>query len=64
MLILQVPSVVPCYIGRVSADEQFLDPHPVGHIIVLPTPAPEHVGEAINSLSSIVMPMTRYLDNT
>ncbi len=38
----------PGNIGGIAGDEELLDPEPVGHIVVLPAPAPEQVAEPVH----------------
>jgi hypothetical protein len=38
---------IPGNIGGIARDEELLDPEPVGHIVVLPAPAPEQVAEPV-----------------
>ena len=40
---------VPRYLGSVSDDLQFPVLDPLGHVVILSSPAPEHVGESVQS---------------
>ena len=44
---------VPRYLRPVADDLQFPVVNPLGHVVVLPSPAPEQVGETIDSLELV-----------
>ena len=57
---LYVPEVLkivnrdpPGNVSGVAGDEEFLQSEPVGHIIVLPSPPPEQVGEPIHGFELV-----------
>jgi len=48
LILRMLEHFVSCYVGRISGDVKLLLVQPVGHVIVLTAPTPEHVREAID----------------
>ena len=49
-MVYGVNNLLPSNVRWVSGDEELLNSQPIGHVIILTTPAPKHVGEAIDQL--------------